>query len=147
VGNLLSATRASRTTFRLDKPVWGAHVDDVIAEARREGIASLVGKTSINQRAADTVTWLERERRPLIQEDCATADPAPPRELVDLYGVRAQMLAPVEWAGDLVGWISVHETTSTRHWTPEDLSALRDAASAIEAAFSEWPDETLTNPS
>jgi maleate isomerase len=135
LAELLRTTQASRTTLRLDWPVWGAHVDDVLAEARRDGVASLVGNTSIDQRAAGTIRWLERERRLLIQEDFAAGDPAPPRALVELYGVRAQMLAPVQWGGDLLGWISVHENTSTRRWRPRDISALSEAAAAAEAAL------------
>src|SRR3954451_8813675 len=72
--DLLAATGASRTTLRLDWAAWETHVDDVVAEARKPGVASLVGQTSIRQRAAATVRWIDRERRVLVQEDCSTAD-------------------------------------------------------------------------
>jgi maleate isomerase len=135
VTELLRSTGASRTTFRLDRPEWGAHVDDVFAEARAPGVASLVGKTSIRQREGATVKWLERERRLLIQQDCAGADPAPPRELLELYGVRAQMLAPVVQAGELVGWLSVHQNASSRRWTDGDIAALSRAAAAVQSTL------------
>jgi maleate isomerase len=117
--------------LRLDWPEWGAHADDVVAEAHLDDVASLAGQTAIDQRAAATIKWLERERRPLVQEDFLAGDPAPPPELVALYGVQAQMLAPIEGAGDLVGWISVHENRSPRRWTAEDIAALAAAAAAV----------------
>jgi maleate isomerase len=135
VEELLRATGASRTTFRLDRPEWGAHADDVFAEARAAGVESLAGNTSIRQREAATLRWLERERRILVQDDCAGADPAPPRALVELYGVRAQMLAPVEQAGELVGWLSVHENGAPRRWSDADVAALAAAAAAAAAAL------------
>ena len=121
--------------MRLDWPGWGAHVDDVLAEARRPGIASLAGKSSIKQREAETVKWLEHERDVLVQDDCAGASPSPPRELLELYGVRAQMLAPLVLDEGVVGWISVHETTSTRRWTEREISAVREAAAEIEGTL------------
>ena len=60
---LLTATKASRVTLRLDLPKYAFHVDDVAAEARKPGVASLKGQTSIDQRRAPTVIWLDRERR------------------------------------------------------------------------------------
>jgi maleate isomerase len=131
---LLAATSASRVTVRLDLPQLGFGVDDVAAEARQDGVASLQGQTAINQRAAATVQWLERERRLLVQDDLAGADPAPPPQLVEIYGTRAQMLAPLELEDDLVGWISVHENRGPRHWSDEDKSALQSAV----AWFQDW---------
>jgi GAF domain-containing protein len=138
VDDLLYATGASRATLRLDWPGWGLHVDDVAAEALVPGIESLKGKTSIDQRRAATVGWLERERRPLIQEDCSSADEPPPPELLRIYGVRAQMLGPVVWSGRLVGWVSVHETRSERRWSRDDVTALDQATSAVECALLEY---------
>jgi len=134
---LLVATAASRTTLRLDWPEWGLHVDDVAAEAVVAGIASLRGQTSIDQRRAATIRWLERERRPLIQESCSSAEQPRPPELVRIYGVRAQMLAPVLWAGAMAGWVSVHETRSERAWSADDAAALEAAVSAVECALAE----------
>ena len=130
--DLLAATDASRTTFRLDWPAWSLHVDDVAAEARKPDAASLSGQTSIDQRSAPTVRWLARELRTLVQHDCSVAEHPPPTELVELYGVRAQMLAPVVRDGCLIGWVSVHQNQTTRHWTEEDVRALEGATTAID---------------
>jgi maleate isomerase len=135
VNRVLDATKASRITLRLDWPEWGLHVDDVAVEARRPGVASLAGRTSIDQRRAATVRWLERELRPLVQDDCSESEHQPPRELVELYGVRAQMLAPLVRDGRLVGWVSVHEIGSTRGWTDDDVETLKRGAAAIDDAL------------
>jgi len=128
---LLRVAAASRATIRLDWSPWGAHVDDVVAEARRPEVESLVGKTSIRQRDAETVKWLEQKRTILVQEDCAAGFPAPPQALLDVYGVRAQMLAPLVVDDALVGWISVHDIRSVRKWTQRDVAALESAAGAV----------------
>lgn len=138
VEGVLRATGASRATLRLDWPEWGLHVDDVAAEIVVPGIGSLRGETSIDQRRAATVRWLERERRPLVQEDCSCAAEPPPPELVQIYGVRAQMLGPVVWSGRLAGWVSVHETRAERPWSPADVAALDQAVSAVERALREY---------
>jgi maleate isomerase len=69
----------------------------------------------------------------LVQEDLATADPAPPPELIEAYGARAQMLAPLERDGRVVGVISVHEARGPRPWQQSDREALVRAARAIAA--------------
>lgn len=128
---LLESTGASRVTLRLDHAGRGFHVDDVVAEARKPDVASLKGQTSIDQRAAATVAWLDRERRLLVQDELARADPAPPSALVQIYGTRAQMLGPIVQGGALVGWISVHENTGPRRWTEDDTFALEAALNGI----------------
>jgi maleate isomerase len=129
---LLDGTGASRVTLRLDAPARGFHVDDVAAEARRPGVKSLKGETSINQRQAATVLWLDRERRPLVQEDLLTATPAPPQALIEGYGVRAQMLAPVTGEGKLVGWVSVHHAGGPRSWSAREVALLEETAAWVE---------------
>jgi len=126
---LLAVTRASRTTLRVQ-------ADDgmypVVGEARGEGINTLVG-SEIDIRSAATFHALDRDRELLVQDDLSRADPPPPAELIELYGARAQMLAPLERDGRLVGVISVHESKGPRAWTDDDRSELLAAAEAIAA--------------
>jgi maleate isomerase len=123
--------QASRVTLRLDAPGRGFHVDDVAAEALTPGVRSLRGQTSIDQRAAGTIRWLERERRVLVQDDLRGVEPAPPPELVELYGTTAQMLGPLVRDGALVGWMSVHYNDGPRRWTQADVAALETAITAV----------------
>jgi maleate isomerase len=131
LADLLAETRASRTTLRLDIPAHGFHVDDVAAEALAAGERSLRGETSIAQRAAATAQWIERHRRLLVQDDLATGAPRPPAALIRLYGVKAQMLAPVVVEGRLDGWVSVHEARRPRRWTRRDQEAALRAVARI----------------
>jgi maleate isomerase len=135
LAELLALTQASRTTLRLDDGKYGFHIDDVAAEAVGPGQNSLRGVTSINQRAAATAQWVEKTRRLLVQDDLASGEPRPPEALVRLYGVRAQMLAPIEREGRLDGWISVHEARSTRHWSAQDQEAALHAAEQVLRAI------------
>jgi GAF domain-containing protein len=135
LGDLLAATGASRTTLRLDDRAYGFHIDDVAGEALAPGEPSLRGQTSIDQRAAATAQWVEKNRRLLVQDDLSQGEPRPPEALVRLYGVRAQMLAPIERDGRLDGWISVHEARRTRHWSEQDRAAAMKAVAEVLRAL------------
>lgn len=129
--DLLSVTAASRTTLRLDLPREGLHVDRVAAEAVGAGVRPIGDDSSIDQRALPTVRFLEEERRPLVQEDCSNAEPTPPQELIEFYGVSAQMLGPLVRDGLLIGWVSVHYTAGSRKWSEKDVNALRGAVERV----------------
>lgn len=120
-------TGAMRATLRLDRP---GEDFPVVAEALAAG-ARPIAADPLPQRRLPTVRWLIEHRRPLVQPDVASADPAPPQALVDAYGVRAQMLGPVLRAGEVAGWISVH-AGEPRAWTPGDVAALERAVTAVE---------------
>jgi len=133
---LLDGTGASRTTLRVDLPKHGFDVDDVAGEAHKSNIKSLRGERGINQRAVPTVEWLTREKRALIQEDLSKTDvPAPPA-LIAVYGVYAQMLAPLMHDGHLLGWISTHECKGPRKWTESDIAHLDRAVDEANALIS-----------
>ena len=131
--DLLVSTGASRTTLRLDLPDQDAGLDTVAAEALARGIRSVRDDTSIrNLRGASTVRFLEEQRRPLVQNDCLADDLAPPSELIELYGVRAQMLAPIVRDDRLIGVISVHYVPGPRDWRAEDVAALQEATERVQ---------------
>jgi maleate isomerase len=135
LADLLATIGASRTTLRLDDAKYDFSVADVAGEATAPGENSLRGQTSINQRAAATAQWVEKNRRMLVQNDLSAGEPAAPPALIKLYGVRAQMLAPIEREGRLDGWISVHEARGPRDWTERDRAALQDAVDRVLRAL------------
>jgi maleate isomerase len=137
ITELREKTNASRTTLRLDEDRHGFHVNGVVAEALAPGIKSIAQETSLQQRAAGSATYLEKHRKILVQNDCATAEAQPPKELLQLYGVKAQMLAPIVRGENMVGWISVHYNLSPREWTPEDVAALEAAVAATHKVIDE----------
>ena len=126
---LRDATGADRTTLRLDVPGHGLHVDLTAAEAYGSGVRSIRRDASLDQRRLNTVEWLEQYRAPLVQPHFRAA-PHPPQALVDVYGVHAQMLAPVVRGDDMTGWISVHSLRE-RDWTERDTAALAAAVDRV----------------
>jgi len=130
IENLLGETAASRTTLRLDRP---DSFFPVVAEACAPGIRSIADDTSIDLRASATFRSLESERQLLIQSDLLSADPPPPPELIELYGARAQMLAPVVRHDALVGIVSVHYSPGPRTWTDDEVAALERAVQDVLA--------------
>lgn len=130
VEELLAATGATRTTLRLDTP--GRNFP-AVAEALSPGTPPIAQDESIDQRNAATAQWLFRELRPLVQHDLDVDPPRPPQGLLDVYGVRAQMLGPIVLDGELVGWLSVHQAGAPRRWADGDLAALERAMAAVRA--------------
>jgi maleate isomerase len=136
MATLREATRGSRTTLRIDIPEHNCEVDTVCAEAVAPGIAELKLNSSLNQRSLATVQWLEANRKPLIQDDCANAAVKPPKALMEVYGVKAQMLIGLEAPdGQVIGWISVHYVPGTRNWTDADVAALQSAADRVRTVL------------
>jgi maleate isomerase len=131
--DLLTASGADRTTLRIDLPAQRLHVDLTAAEAVAPGVRSIRRDGSLDQRRLNTVQWLERQRRPLVQPHFH-ADPTPPEALIEVYGVNAQMLAPIERGGELTGWISVH-SLQEREWREADRNALAEATRRVHDAL------------
>jgi maleate isomerase len=127
IEELLQATQASRTTLRLDNPEQNCHVDAAVVEATTPGTPSIKVDTSLDQRKTPTYKFVVKNLVNLIQDDCINAEVSPPPELMQVYGTKAQMVGPLVRDNQLIGWVSVHFNTSTRHWNEEDIAAL-DAA-------------------
>jgi maleate isomerase len=123
-------------TLRLDTP---GDVFPVVAEACAPGVRSIREATEIDLRKAETFRYLERERRPIVQADCLVEEPAVPPELIQLYDVRAQMLAPLVRGDRLVGIVSVHHAGWPRKWTEAEVAALVAAAARVLADLDAGP--------
>jgi maleate isomerase len=132
---LRSKTNATRTTLRLDSEQHGWFVNGIVAESLGAGAMSLKDQTGLQQRKSGTATWLDQNRRILVQNDTANAVPNPPKELFTVYGTKAQMMAPVVRGDKMVGWISVHYNPSARDWSAEDVAALEAALAATHEAM------------
>ena len=133
LARLRDRTGACRTTLRFESAELGFRVDDVCAESVREGLNSLKGETSIDQRRGVAFQWLDRHRRVFVERDCLNAAPevAPEREVIEIYGVRAEMVAPLIEAGRLAGAVSVHYTRGARDWTALEIATVESACKEI----------------
>ena len=125
---------ASRTTLRLDQPDANY---PVAAESCAPGVPSIRDDNSIDQRNAASARWILKEGRVLVVDDALTADPAPPAAIVNVYGLRAFMLAPLarKDATSLIGWISVHENGGPRRWTPAEVDEVQAAVEGVHAIY------------
>lgn len=130
IEELHAATGASRTTLRLDRP---GEDFPVAAEALAPGIHSIAGDTTFGIRGSGTVDYMEREQKILIQPDLLGVEPAPAPELLERYGTRSQMLAPLVRGGRLVGIVSVHYNVGPREWTPDEVGTLERAVERLYA--------------
>jgi maleate isomerase len=128
---LRTDTGGDRTTLRIDLPEAGCAVGTCAAESCAASVKSIRRDGTLPQRDLETVRWIEEHRIPLVQPDFS-CDPRPPQALVEVYGVHAQMLAPVVRTGEMVGWLSVHGLAE-RGWSDADRQALTEAARRIEA--------------
>lgn len=137
---LLADTAADRTTFRVDVPAHGLHVDLTAGEALRDGVRPIRREGSLDQRALNTVVWLEEHRTNLVQPSFGPP-PNPPQALIDVYGVRAQLLGPVERDGAMAGWFSAHSLTE-REWTDKDVAAMDQAREAAAVLLATLPTTT-----
>lgn len=128
IEELLAETHASRTTLRLQRP---GETFPVISEALAPGVSSIKDDYLIAADVQPINQFLEREKRILVQRDLLNAEPAPPAKLIDVYGAKAQMLAPLIRTGRLYGVISVHYAPGPRDWTQDDISALERAVERV----------------
>lgn len=125
---LLRLTGGSRVTIRLERP---GETLPVVAEALAPGIPSIQGPSSIDLRAAPTVRYLAETLGILVQDDLLATDTPPPPELIQQYGVRAQMLAAVGVDGKLAAIVSVHYSPGPRHWSEAEVAAIEAAAARV----------------
>ncbi|MER6991067.1 aspartate/glutamate racemase family protein [Saccharopolyspora hirsuta] len=121
---LRAATGADRTTVRLDLPSQRLDVDRAAAEDTGPGVAPI--QHDPRPDALNTARWLDEHRKTLVQPNFRAGPQA------DADDVRAQMLAPVEIGGALVGWVSVHSGTE-RDWSPADVQAVETASAHVKA--------------
>ena len=81
---------------------------------------------------------LARDHEIVIQDDLDRAAPAVvPRILIDRFGARAQVLAPLLRANGLAGYIAVHHVLGPRHWATADIESVRVAQAAALAVLQE----------
>ena len=133
---LLQQTEAGRVTIRVDT------ADDffpVVAEALAPGVRSFRDYSMAWVKHTTTPIYevVSGERKMLIQNDCETDERRPPKEIIEEYGVRAQMLTPIVRQDRLAAILAVHDVRGPRNWTQENISACEVAAEQIDARLGE----------
>jgi GAF domain-containing protein len=141
VEKVLLASRAGRAMLQLAAPDgrWPIAAEAVTGGARQIRNDEATGDIP----GASLVAHLERERSVLAQPDVVRADPPVPAALVDRYGVRAQLVAPLVRGGRLAGLLTLHDVTGPRSWEPGDIDAVHEAQAAALAALEARDAKTL----
>jgi len=131
-------TGAGRTTIRIDCAPLGLDVEEVAIEARDDSARPLEGKRTPDVRNGAAVRWLIANRRTFVMEDCLNPwDPevAPEDYVIELYGIRSEMVSGVFRGDELVGIVSVHFTRGTRTWTDDEIALIERAAADVLAVL------------
>jgi maleate isomerase len=124
---LRSALAVDRVTLRLDVPGMNF---PVIGEALADGVRSIRDEHTVDQRGAATAQWVLHNQQTLVQGDVLDTDEPPPQPLIELYGVRAQMLSPVVARASVVGWVSVHSRVA-RAWSARAIALVEAMAGEL----------------
>ncbi len=100
---------------------------------------SLRNETSVDQRKSAAFRWLEKHRRVFVENDCLNADPevAPGREVLEIYGLRSEMVVPLIRDGELMGCVSVHDTKGPRVWKDDEIAAIQDGCKNVQRVLDE----------
>ncbi len=125
-----------RTTVRLDDCGLGFHVDTVAAESLSEGVHSIKTQNSLDQKNAAAVKWLDKNRITFVMNDCMNpwdAAVAPEKEVIETYGIRSEMVAPVIMGDELIGWVSCHYTKGARIWTDDEIARIEKACDDVRS--------------
>ena len=80
--------------------------------------------------------WLATHRRTFVMEDCLDPwDPevAPEDYVIELYGIRSEMVAGVFRGADMVGIVSVHYTRGARSWSDREVAMIESACAEVLA--------------
>ena len=138
VERLRAETRASRTTIRVDCPALGVDVETVLVESRGAGVRGLEGQRTPRVRDGAAARWLVVNRRVFVMADCLkpwAPEVAPEPYVVDLYGIRAEMVAGVFRGDAMIGIVSVHYTAGPRDWRDDEIAAIERACRDVLAVL------------
>ena len=127
-------TEAGRTTIRIDCAPLGKGVEEVAIEARDGSARPLEGKRTQDVRNGAAVRWLVKNRRTFTMEDCLNPwdDAVAPEDyVIELYGIRSEMVSGVFRGDDLVGIVSVHYTRGVRTWTDDEIALIERACAEV----------------
>ena len=136
VERLRADTDASRVTIRVDSAPLGLDVETVAAESRDDDVLALEGRHTPGVRDGAAARWLRQNRRPFVMADCLNPwapEVAPERYVIELYGIRAEMVCGVFDGDAMVGIVSVHYTLGTRAWSADEVAMIERACDEVRA--------------
>jgi maleate isomerase len=140
-------TGAGRATIRLDHRGLGSTVKTPAAESLAEDVTSLKPYGTLDQWNGAAIKWMLWNKRTFVMNDCLNPmDPelAPHPDVVGIYGIRSEMLAPLIKDGTMFGWISVHRTQGPHEWTKDEMHVIELACQDVLSVLEELDSSTRT---
>ena len=142
---LLFGAAASRATLQLAAPDGGF---TYAAEAVTQGMLQIRHDATGGELPGPAATrQLEQDGEIILQDDLDRAEPAAPRALIDRYGARAQILAPIVHGGRLAAILALHHAPGPRQWNADAIDAVRRAQAAALATLEERASRALDTTS
>jgi GAF domain-containing protein len=143
VEELLLTTGASRAMLQLaDCGGSFRHA----AEAVRHGARQIRNDVSAHEGIATQLLQnLGRESGIVAHENIEQSGLANARALMEAYGARAQVLAPLRQGARSVGLLSLHDTREPRQWKKTDIEAMGKARAAVTAKLDEYDSNPLAD--
>jgi GAF domain-containing protein len=133
--DLLLATGASRATLQLAEPGGSLAF---AGEAVTHGASQMRNDPADGEPLeAAAFAQLGREKKIVAQDDLQRAEPPVAAALIDRYGARARIFAPLVLGDRLAGMISLHHLPGPRQWQEQDIEAVRKAQAAALALLEE----------
>ncbi|MGW1551574.1 GAF domain-containing protein [Streptomyces sp. NPDC002346] len=126
---LRAALNASRVTVRLADDEGNGRL---VAESVAAGQVRLSTQPPIDTADQMTYPHVIATAEVLVQSDCRTDPIRPPAELVDAYGVRAQIVAPIKRSDRVRGALSIHQAGHVRDWSGPEIDLVKQAELVVE---------------
>ena len=134
VDRLRRDTGASRTTIRVDCAPLDLEMETVAVESLDHGAKAIEGKRTPGMRDSAAPSWLRRNRRTFVMEDCLNPwapEVAPEDYVIDLYGIRSEMVAGIFRGDDMIGIVSVHYVKGPRSWSDGEVAMIERACDDV----------------
>lgn len=128
VEDVLLATGASRALLQLMEPGGTLRF---AAEAVTHGARQIRNDDKPHEVPGPAALQQLNQAMDIVaHDDVAQASPPVATAVMERYGARAQLMAPLMRSGRLAGVLTVHHVPGTRKWQPHDLETMRKAQSA-----------------
>lgn len=140
VDRLRAGTGASRTTIRVDCAPLGMEMETVAVESLDHGARALEGQRTPNVRDGAAPRWLRENRRIFVMDDCLNPwapEVAPEDYVIELYGIRSEMVAGIFQGDDMTGIVSAHYTKGPRGWSDEEVAMIEQACEDVRVIVEE----------
>jgi GAF domain-containing protein len=126
VGEVLGLDRCAAVLFSENERA------DFYGEWCAEGVAPISKYLDVLERTPLVGNWLKEHRQPLVAVDVYKHSlAAGVEDLIKKIDLRSLVAVPILHQGRFIGWLSGHQTRTTRRWAEDDIDLLTAIATQI----------------